>query len=216
MQNVSTSRLNLLLGERETVLVGKGFITDRLCGYDFRISARSFFQVNPTQTEKLYQTAVDFAALEGNERVIDAYCGVGTVGIIASSKAASVAAVEVNGDAVSNAIENVKLNGIKNVEVICDDAGEFMTRLAQNGEKADVVFTDPPRLGCSKEFLKSLITLSPKKIVYISCNPETLSRDLAFLTKNGYAAEKIQPVDMFPYTKHVESVALLVRTDSSI
>ena len=209
VQNVSTSHLNLLLGERETVLVGKGYITDRLSGYSFRISARSFFQINPTQTEKLYQTAVDFAALSGNESVIDAYCGVGTIGIIASKGAKKVTAVEVNEDAVENAKENVKINNIENVDVLLGDAGEFMKKLAKKGEHCDVVFTDPPRLGCSREFLSSLVTLAPKKIVYVSCNPETLARDLAFLTKNGYKAEKIQPFDMFPYTKHVEVVALL-------
>lgn len=211
VQNVSVGRLNLLLGERETVLVGKGYITDRLCGCDFRISARSFFQINPTQTEKLYQTAVDFAELRGSESVIDAYCGVGTIGIIASKGAKYVTAVEVNADAVANAKENVKINGIENVNVLCGDAGEFMKRLAKSGENCDVVFTDPPRQGCSRAFLESLVTLSPRKIVYVSCNPETLSRDLAFLTKNGYTAEKIQPFDMFPYTKHVECCVLLTK-----
>ncbi len=209
VQNVSRGRLNLLLGEKETVLLGKGYITDRLCGFDFHISARSFFQINPTQTEKLYATAVEFADLTGEESVIDAYCGVGTIGIIASKKAKYVTAVEVNADAVKNASENVKINNIGNVKVLCDDAGEFMKRLAESGESADVVFTDPPRMGCSKEFLKSLVTLSPKKIVYVSCNPETLSRDLYFLTKNGYKAEKIQPFDLFPFTKHIECVVQL-------
>ena len=208
-RNVSCDRLNLLLGKGETVLYGNGFITDSLCGYDFRISARSFFQINPTQTEKLYKTAVDFAALTGSERVIDAYCGVGTIGIIASKHAKEVLSVEQNEDAVENAIENVRLNNIANVNVICGDAGKFMEELAASGESADVVVTDPPRAGCSKQFLHSLLTLAPKKIVYVSCNPETLSRDLYFLTKNGYKAEKIQPVDMFPYTKHVEVVVQL-------
>nr|MBQ5811602.1 23S rRNA (uracil(1939)-C(5))-methyltransferase RlmD [Clostridia bacterium] len=211
VQNVSTSHLNLLLGEKESVLVGKGYITDNLCGYDFRISARSFFQINPTQTEKLYSTAVEFASLSGNESVIDAYCGVGTIGIIASKNARRVISAEVNADAVANAKENVEINGIKNVEVICADAGRFMQKLAKSGESIDVVFTDPPRAGCSKEFLTSLLALSPKKIVYISCNPETLARDLYFLTKNGYKAEKIQPFDMFPYTKHIETVVCLSR-----
>ncbi len=210
-RNISCDRLNLLLGKNETVLYGGGFITDKLCEYNFRISARSFFQINPVQTEKLYKTAVDFASLTGNERVIDAYCGVATIGIIASSGAKEVLAVEQNEDAVKNAIENVKLNNIANIRIIGGDAGEFMEELAASGESADVVFTDPPRAGCSKQFLHSLITLAPKKIVYISCNPETLARDLYFLTKNGYKAEKIQPVDMFPYTKHVECVVLLCR-----
>ncbi len=210
-RNISTDRLNLILGKNETVLYGDGFITDHLCGCDFRISARSFFQINPTQTEKLYRTAVDFAALTGGEKVIDAYCGVGTIGIIASKNAGEVLSVEQNEEAVKNAIENVKLNNLANVRVLCGDAGEFMEEMAAKNESADVVFTDPPRQGCSKQFLRSLVTLSPKKIVYVSCNPETLARDLYFLTKNGYRATKAQPFDMFPYTKHVECVVSLTK-----
>lgn len=213
VQNISTDRLNLMLGREETVLYGPGFITDRLCGYDFRISARSFFQINPVQTEKLYATAVEFAGLDGRQTVIDAYCGVGTIGIIAAARAKKVIAAEVNGDAVKNAAENVRLNGIKNVEVIRADAGEFMSALAREKEKIDVVFTDPPRAGCSREFLASLVKLSPAKVVYVSCNPETLARDLQFLTKNGYVVKRIRPVDMFPFTRHVEVVARLDRRD---
>ena len=209
VQNVSTDRLNLVLGTKETVLYGDGFITDSLCGCEFQISARSFFQINPTQTEKLYATAVDFAGLDGSETVIDAYAGVGTIGIIASKKAKSVLSVEQNSDAVKNAIENVNRNHADNVRVLCADAGEFMEELAARGESADVVFTDPPRAGCSRQFLHALLALSPKKIVYISCNPETLARDLYFLTKNGYEATKIQPVDMFPYTRHIEIIVCL-------
>ena len=213
VQNVSTDRLNLVLGAKETVLHGDGYITDSLCGCEFRISARSFFQINPTQTEKLYATAVEFAELDGSQTVIDAYCGVGTIGIIASSKAKRVLAVEQNSDAVKNAIENASHNGADNVRVLCADAGAFMEELAEHGESADVVFTDPPRAGCSKQFLHALLALSPKKIIYISCNPETLARDLYFLTKNGYEAKKIQPVDMFPFTKHIEVVVELARID---
>ena len=211
VQNVSTDRLNLVLGVKETVLYGDGYITDSLCGCEFRISARSFFQINPTQTEKLYATAVDLAELDGSQTVIDAYCGVGTIGIIASGKAKSVLAVEQNSDAVKNAIENASRNGADNVRVLCADAGAFMEELAEHGESADVVFTDPPRAGCSKQFLHALLALSPKRIVYISCNPETLARDLYFLTKNGYEAKKIQPVDMFPFTKHIEVITCLER-----
>jgi len=211
VQNISTDRLNLLLGREETVLYGKGYITDRLCGYDFRISARSFFQINPVQTEKLYATAVEFAALTGNETIIDAYCGVGTIGIIASAKAKKVIAAEVNIDAVKNARENVRLNGIDNVEVLKADAGEFMAALAEEGEKIDVVFTDPPRAGCSRQFLASLVKLSPAKVVYVSCNPETQARDLQYLTRNGYKVMRIRPVDMFPFTRHVETVVCLGR-----
>ena len=206
---VSTDRLNLLLGREETVLYGPGYITDRLCGYDFRISARSFFQINPVQTEKLYATAVEFAQLDGKQTVIDAYCGVGTIGIIASKGAKTVIAAEVNGDAVKNARENVRLNGIKNVEVIKADAGEFMADLAADVQKVDVVFTDPPRAGCSRQFLASLVKLAPAKVVYVSCNPETQARDLQYLTANGYKVERIRPVDMFPFTRHIECVVSL-------
>lgn len=211
VQCVSIDRLNLLLGKKETVLYGPGYITDTLCGKAFRISARSFFQVNPTQTELLYQTAVDFAGLTGSETVIDAYCGVGTIGILAAEKASGVLAVELNGDAVQNAIENVKLNGLKNVRVVKADAGYFMEDMAEEGGSADVVFTDPPRAGCSRQFLSSLVDLSPQKIVYISCNPETQARDLQYLTKHGYKVERIKPVDMFPYTRHIETVVMLTK-----
>lgn len=211
VQNISTDRLNLVLGREETILYGPGYITDRLCGYDFRISARSFFQVNPVQTEKLYETAVDFAGLDGTQTVIDAYCGVGTIGIIASAKAKRVIAAEVNGEAVKNAKENVRMNNIGNVEVLKADAGEFMSALAGEGESVDVVFTDPPRAGCSRQFLASLVKLSPDKVVYVSCNPETQARDLQYLTHNGYKVTRIRPVDMFPFTRHVECVALLVK-----
>ena len=208
---VSTDRLNLLLGREETVLYGPGYITDRLCGYNFRISARSFFQINPVQTEKLYATAVEFAQLDGRQTVIDAYCGVGTIGIIASKGAKTVIAAEVNGDAVKNARENVRLNGIKNVEVIKADAGEFMADLAEDGKKIDVVFTDPPRAGCSRQFLASLVKLAPAKVIYVSCNPETQARDLQYLTANGYKVDRIRPVDMFPFTRHIECVVKLSR-----
>ncbi len=206
---VSVGKLNLLLGEDESVLFGDGYITDKLCGFDFRISARSFFQINPTQTEKLYSTAVKMAGLTGSESVLDAYCGVGTIGIVASKNAKNVISVELNGDAVENARDNVKINQLKNIKVFKGDAGDFMTNMAMRGEHLDVVFTDPPRTGCSREFISSLLTLSPEKIVYISCNPETQARDLRAILRGGYIVKKIQALDMFPYTRHIESVVLL-------
>ncbi len=211
VQCVSTDRRNLVLGEQETVLYGGGQIRDTLCGCEFLLSARSFFQINPTQTEKLYAHAVETAGLDGSQTVIDAYCGVGTIGLIASKRAKSVTAVELNPDAVRNAKENVRLNGAENVRVLQGDAGTFMRKLAEAGETADVVFTDPPRAGCSREFLVSLMALSPKRVVYISCNPETQARDLRYLTQNGYRVTHIQPFDMFPFTKHVESVVCPTR-----
>ena len=198
-----------MLGERENVLYGTGKIEDELCGLTFRISPRSFYQINPAQTEVLYNTAMEYADMSGREKVIDAYCGIGTIGLVASKRAGEVIGVELNRDAVHDAIANAKRNGIKNVRFFCDDAGEFMLGMAQDGEKADIVFMDPPRAGSDECFLSSLVTLAPKKIVYISCNPETQQRDLRFLTKRGYKVEKVQPVDMFPHTNHIETVVLL-------
>ena len=209
VHNINPYQTSLVLGERENVLYGTGKIEDELCGLTFRISPRSFYQINPVQTEVLYNTAMEYADMSGSEKVIDAYCGIGTIGLVASKRAGEVIGVELNRDAVHDAISNAKRNGIKNVRFFCDDAGEFMLGMVRDGEKADIVFMDPPRAGSDECFLSSLVTLAPKKIVYISCNPETQQRDLRFLTKRGYKVEKIQPVDMFPHTNHVETVVLL-------
>lgn len=212
IQNINPSKTSMVLGDSEKVLYGDGYITDILCSCKFRISAKSFYQINPTQTEKLYNIAIGYAGLSGKETVVDAYCGTGTIGIVASKHAGSVVGVELNRDAVHDAIVNARLNKVKNIYFHCADAGKFMVEAAKNGEKADVVIMDPPRAGSDVNFLSSVVTLSPKRIVYISCNPETQARDLAYLTKNGYACKKIQPVDMFPHTGHVETVALLTKT----
>ena len=209
VHNINPYQTSLVLGERENVLYGTGKIEDELCGLTFRISPRSFYQINPVQTEVLYNTAMEYADMSGREKVIDAYCGIGTIGLVASKRAGEVIGVELNRDAVHDAISNAKRNGIKNVRFFCDDAGEFMLGMAQDGEKADIVFMDPPRAGSDECFLSSLVTLAPKKVVYISCNPETQQRDLRFLTKRGYKVGKIQPVDMFPHTNHIETVVLL-------
>ncbi len=211
VHNVNPTETALFLGRDSEVLYGEGYITDKLCSLDFRISPRSFYQVNPVQTEVLYSVAKKYASLSGKERVIDAYCGTGTIGLTMADAAREVIGVEVNEDAVRDAKENAKLNGITNAKFYAVDAGEFMSALAAKGEKADVVITDPPRAGCSMKFLKSLISLAPKRIVYVSCSPETLARDLRTLTKDGYKVKKIQPVDMFPYTGHVETVVCLSR-----
>lgn len=202
---------NLVLGDNEKVLYGKGYIEDILCGCRFRISPKSFYQINPVQTEVLYGKAIEFADLKGNVTVLDTYCGIGTIGIIAAkSGAGKVIGVELNGNAVRDAIVNAKANNLKNIRFYKGDAGEFMFEVSQESEKPDVVFMDPPRAGSSEKFLKSLIKMSPKKVVYVSCNPETLSRDLEFLLANSkYKAEKIQPVDMFPHTAHIECVVML-------
>ena len=211
VQNVNNKRTSLLLGEDSRVLFGDGYIEEDLCGFRFRISPKAFYQINPTQTEVLYNKALDFADLTGKERVLDAYCGTGTIGIIASPKAGQVVGVELNADAVKDAKMNAQLNNVSNITFHEDDAGRFMVKAARSGERYDVVIMDPPRAGASQDFLKCLVTLAPKKVVYISCNPETQARDVGFLIKNGYRVKKIQPVDMFPHTEHVECIVSLTR-----
>ena len=209
--NINDKKTSMVLGEREIVLYGKGFIRDTLCGRTFRISPKSFYQVNPVQTEVLYGTAVKYADLTGKERVIDAYCGIGTIGLVAAGHAKEVIGVELNPDAVRDARINARENKITNAHFRQGDAGEFMEAMAAAGEKADVVFMDPPRSGSDERFLSSLLKLAPGKVVYISCNPVTLARDLEFLTRKGYIVKKIQPVDMFCFCDHVETVCLLSR-----
>ena len=201
----------MVLGDREQVLFGKGYIEDVLCGCRFRISSQSFYQVNPVQTEKLYNKALELAGLTGKETVVDAYCGIGTISLIAADKAQEVIGVELNRDAVKDAIGNAKQNNTKNVRFFCDDAGHFMTEMAARGEKVDVVFMDPPRNGSDEAFLQSVCRLKTKKVVYISCNPQTQKRDLKTLTAGGYKVKEIQPVDMFPQTAHCENICLLTR-----
>ena len=218
--NVNDKRTSMVLGDKESVIYGKGYIEDTLCGCTFRISPKSFYQVNPVQTEILYGKAIAYAALTGNETVVDAYCGTGTIGIIAAKSAKKVIGVELNRDAVRDAVKNAKCNNVKNIDFYNADAGQFMVEMAEyradakTGEKngadeVDVVFMDPPRAGSDEAFLSSVVTLAPKRVVYVSCNPETLARDLLYLTKHGYRAQECQPVDMFPWTKHCETVVLL-------
>lgn len=211
--NVNDKKTSMVLGEWEKPIYGKGFIRDRLCGCTFRISPKSFYQVNPVQTEILYQTAIRYAELTGKENVIDAYCGIGTISLVAAKHAKKVIGVELNRDAVRDARINATENQVKNVEFRQGDAGEFMVAMAEKGEKPDVVFMDPPRAGSDKKFLSSVVKSGAKKVVYISCNPVTLERDLKYLTGNGYDVKKIQPVEMFPFTEHVECVCLLSRKD---
>ena len=235
VMNINDKRTSMVLGDREQTLYGKGYIEDVLCGNTFRISPKSFYQVNSVQTEILYNKAIEFAGLTGNETVIDAYCGIGTIGITAAaymaklSKAAmpdgwtadnrmlknsgGVIGVELNSDAVKDAIANAKRNNMDNIRFYCDDAGKFMTKMAANGQRADVVFMDPPRSGSDEAFLSCVAKLAPKKIVYISCGPDTLARDLGVLKKRGYKVEKMVGVDLFPMTYHVECVVLMSRED---
>ena len=207
--NVNDKATSMVLGEKEHVLYGKGYIEDEICGYTFRISPKSFYQVNPAQTEVLYRKAMEYAALTGKETVLDAYCGTGTIGIVASEKAGKVLGVELNKDAVRDAVMNAKTNGVKNIQFYQKDAGQFAIQLAESGEKVDVVLMDPPRSGSDETFLSCIAKLSPNRIVYISCNPETLARDLKYLKKLGYRMVKATPCDLFPYTTHIETVCLL-------
>ncbi len=209
VQNINSRTDSLVLSDKENVLYGRGFIEDVLCGKTFKISARSFYQINQIQTEKLYLKAIEYAGLTGKETVLDAYSGIGTIGIIASDRAKTVISVELNKDAVKDAINNAKKNNITNVRFYKDDAGRFMEQLALDKNPVDVVFMDPPRQGSSEAFLKSLLILKPKRVVYVSCGPDTLARDLKILTKGGYRAEKAECFDMFPNTAHVETVCLL-------
>lgn len=211
IQNINKGTTPLTLGDRDIIMYGKGYITDELCGCRFRVSPHSFYQVNPEQTEKLYAQAISCAELKKGDKVIDAYCGTGTIGLIAAKSGADVAGVELNAEAVKDAVSNAKLNKLDNIRFYNEDAGEFMTKLADAGESCDTVFLDPPRAGTTEEFVDSLGKLRPEKIVYVSCKIETLERDLKLLAKIGYKAQLIQPVDMFPHTTGIENVVLLKR-----
>lgn len=209
IQNVNNRRTSAVLGDKEKVLYGKGFITDILLGKKFKISAKSFYQINSQQCEVLYTKALELANLSKTDILFDAYCGVGTIGLIASDKVAKVISVEIVKDAVSDAIQNAKMNNIKNVHFFCDDASNFMKNMAVKKEKVDVLIMDPPRKGSDERFLNAAVKLSPKKIVYISCDPRTQVIDLKHLLENGYQITAIQPVDMFPHTSHIENIVVL-------
>lgn len=211
IQNINGRGTSMVLGDKEHVLYGKGYIEDVLCGCTFRISSKSFYQINPIQTEHLYEKAMELAGLSGKEKVIDAYCGIGTIGLIASKKAKEVIGVELNKDAVKDAIFNCKRNEIKNAKFYCEDASKFMVKMAENGQKADVVFLDPPRSGSTEVFIDSLAMMAPKKVVYISCHPETLERDIRYFKKKGYMPKGCYPFDLFPWTGHVENVVALIK-----
>jgi len=209
--NVNDRQTTMVMGKRNIPLYGKGTIEDSILGATFRISPSSFYQVNPKQTEVLYGKAMEFAALSKTDIVIDAYCGTGTIGIIAARDAGQVIGAELNAEAVKDAVYNAKRNEIHNIVFYAKDAGAFMIEMAQEGKKVDTVFMDPPRSGSSKAFLDALLVLKPKKIVYVSCNPETLGRDLEVLTKKQYKMARAIGVDMFPWTDSIETVALLTR-----
>ena len=213
VQNYNPRRTSVVLGEEEKVLYGKGFILDILCGKTYALSPRSFYQINHDQTEVLYGLVVDAAHLTGNEVVLDAYCGIGTIGLTASGRAGQLIGVELNRDAVRDAIGNAKHNGVKNARFYAADATRWITEAAAAGQKADVIFMDPPREGSTPAFLDSVARMAPRRVVYVSCNPETLARDLAHLTRKGYRVEQSTPVDLFPQTAHCEVVCSLIRCD---
>lgn len=211
--NVNDRSTSMVLGGREQVIYGSGYIEDVLCGRTFRISPKSFYQVNPVQAEALYDKAMEYAALTGQETVVDAYCGTGAIGIIASGRAKQVIGVELNADAVRDARSNARDNKVRNIQFYQNDAGRFLLEMQEQGAGADVVLMDPPRSGSSQEFLTAVDRMAPRRVVYISCNPETLARDLKYLTGNGYRAERAMAVDMFPFTEHVECVVSMSRIE---
>lgn len=227
VQNVNERQTNVILGDKERVLYGPGFILDELCGLSFRISSKSFYQVNATQTEVLYRAAMDLAGFNGTQVAIDAYCGTGTIGLVAAkSGAARVIGVDSVESAIRDARTNARHNGVENAEFVAGDATDFMCELAKEGvlgaseqeEGAQagglVVLMDPPRAGSTEEFLRAAAALAPKRIVYISCNPETQARDVEFLDSIGYAVVAVQPVDMFPHTDHIECIVALEPADA--
>lgn len=221
VQNVNTRQTNVIMGDKERTLYGPGFILDSLCGLSFRISSKSFYQVNVEQTEALYTRAVEMARLTGTETVMDAYCGTGTIGLVAARGvlggpgAARVIGVEERPDAVADARNNARHNGIAAAEFVADDAGAFMRTLSARGEELDVLLMDPPRSGSTPDFLKAACTLAPHRIVYISCNPKTQARDAEYLVAHGYRIDEMQPVDMFPHTPHTENILSFERVGNS-
>ena len=210
-QNVQTFHNNVILGRDMKILYGKPTIHDKIGGLRFNISARSFFQVNTAQAEVLYKTALDFAELHGRETVIDAYCGTGTISLFLARKARKVIGVEVVSSAIADAKKNSRENKIRNAEFIVGDAVKILPKIFSAGVFAEVVVVDPPRAGCDKKVLETFAAMQPEKIIYVSCNPATLARDLKILSDFGWRTKKIQPVDMFPFTSHVECVAQLIR-----
>ena len=212
VHNINPDRMPLTLGKRSITLYGSGRITDKLCGCQFTVSPQSFYQVNPTQTQKLYEIVLSAAEVTQGTKILDAYCGVGTIGIICAKNGGQVIGVESDREAVKDAISNAKLNKLDNIRFFNADATQFMCELAYNGEKLDTVILDPPRAGSTEEFVSAVASVSPERVVYVSCKIETLERDLRLFRKAGFKAEFIQPVDMFPHTTGIETVVLLKNT----
>ena len=210
--NINRENTNVILGKTIKCLWGQDYITDKIGDIAYRISPLSFFQVNPIQTQKLYGTALEYAELTGNETVWDLYCGIGTISLFLAKAAKKVCGVEIVPEAIADAKENAKLNGIENADFFVGKAEEVLPKqYDEHGVYADVIVVDPPRKGCDEKLLQCMVTMAPKRIVYVSCDPATLARDLNFLEANGYKVKKVRCTDMFPHSVHVESVALLVK-----
>ncbi|KKB74138.1 MULTISPECIES: 23S rRNA (uracil(1939)-C(5))-methyltransferase RlmD [Bacillus] len=210
VQNINPKKTNVIFGDETTVIWGEEYIYDTIGGIKFAISARSFYQVNPEQTKVLYDKALEYAELNGEETVIDAYCGIGTISLFLAKQAKKVYGVEIVPEAIEDAKRNAELNGIENAEFEVGEAEVVIPKWYKEGIKADTLVVDPPRKGCDEALLRTIIEMKPKRVVYVSCNPGTLARDLRVLEDGGYATLEVQPVDMFPHTSHVECVAKLV------
>ncbi len=209
IQNINTGKNPSVLGEKSITLYGKGYIIDSLKDVQFYISPLSFYQINPIQMEKLYSKALEYADLKGTETVFDLYSGIGTISLFLAKQSKKVIGVEMAPSAIKDAIKNAELNKITNTEFYHGKAEEVVPQLYKQGERADVVVVDPPRKGCDERLLKTMVEMKPERIVYISCNPSTLARDLKYLEENGYKTKEVQPVDMFGGTMHVESIILM-------
>ena len=214
--NLNRADTNVILGDSEFSLWGEPYIVDELCGLRFRLSPRSFYQVNRRQAERLYALAAEAAGLTGSETLLDLYCGTGTIGLTMAKKAKTLIGVEVVEQAVEDARRNAEENGIRNARFLCADAGVAAVQLRQEGIRPEVVILDPPRKGCSLDVIDTVTAMEPSRVVYVSCDPATLSRDLKLFAERGYAAVRATPVDMFPRTAHVETVALLQRRNRRI
>lgn len=211
--NSNKENTNVILGEKNRTAYGQDYITDILCGKRFNISPMSFYQVNRAQAERLYNIAADYAELKGNEVLLDLYCGTGTIGLTMADRCRQLIGVEIIPDAVSDAEKNAELNGIKNARFICADASSAAETLSKEGVRPDVVIIDPPRKGCDSSLIDTIVGMSPKKVVYVSCDPETLARDLKQFAENNYSVKELTPVDLFSRTPHVETVAALERVN---
>lgn len=210
IHNVNDRRTNVIMGNKTYVIWGEPYIYDTIGDIRFGISAKSFYQINPVQTEKLYKKALEYAQLTKNDIVIDAYCGIGTISLFLAQKAKKVYGVEIVPEAIDDAKKNAKLNGITNAEFFVGEAEKVLPMWQAQGLQADVIVVDPPRKGCDEKLLQAMIAMKPKRIVYVSCNPSTLARDLRILEDGGFQTKEVQPVDMFPQTMHVECVSQIV------